>query len=550
MHPIATRARWEATLIAFATLLIASSSGALQNGLARTPPMGWNSYNKFGGNVTEAQVKAIADAFVSQGLKAAGYEFIVVDYCWAQQSRDAAGHMVPVASKFPSGMASLGDYIHSKGLKFGMYQSPTKVTCCGEPGSYQHEQADAQQFASWGVDYVKYDWCGVQSGENGHVTKDDVIGRYTAMRDAIAATARPMVYAMCEKGQGAKVQPATWSEPVGNMWRTGNDIAASWARVLTSFDVDTTLAQYAKPGGWNDPDMLEVGNGSLTEAENRAHFSLWSIVAAPLMLGNDPSNMTSSVKAILTNAEVIAVDQDPLGKQGQRVAMSGQTEVWSKPMQDGSVAVVLFNRGSTPLSVSINWSTIGVNGRSLVRDLWAHDDKGSFDSGFASMVAGHDVVMIRVYPPGVSPDAGASLRDGGGEVVDDGGASESDDVVASNGAGSAGDNSGKRGGARDATAVSDPIVGDDSPHDAGNVTAAADSPNGCACTLAGRHSPFAAVPEVILGLLVALRRRRPATRAREKATADRATRRPRRRSTAQPSGPSPLPRRFPRCVVC
>jgi alpha-galactosidase len=498
--------KWPAALAGVAALLLASPAGALQNGLARSPPMGWNSYNKFGGKVTEAQVKAIADAFVSEGLKAAGYQYIVVDYCWAELTRDAADRMVPVPSKFPSGMVALGEYIHSKGLKFGMYQSPTKVTCCGEPGSYQHEEADALQFASWGVDYLKYDWCGVQSGENGHVTKDDVIGRYTTMRDAIAATGRPIVYAMCEKGQGAKVQPATWSEPVGHMWRTGDDIAATWARVLTSFDVVAPLSQYARPGGFNDPDMLEVGNGNLTEAENRAHFSLWSIVAAPLMLGNDPSTMPASVKSILTNAEVIAVDQDPLGRQGQKVVTSGQTEVWSKPMQDGSVAVVLFNRGATSASIAVSWNALGISGSCQVRDLWQHEDKGAFASGYATTVASHDVAMIRVAAPGVSLDAGAPPMDGGddGEAVSD---VTGDDAAVAHGPGTGGKDApflANGGGGIDAVGDAIGAAGTTSTV----AAVAVDPTNGCACDLGGNANARGGSAGLMLAALSFSTRRR------------------------------------------
>jgi alpha-galactosidase len=389
-----------------ATLLLGltGKAKALDNGLALTPPMGWNSYNKFGGNVTQAQVLAVAKAFVTSGLKEAGYQFIVIDYCWAEASRDGGGSMVPRKARFPSGMKSISDSVHSLGLKFGMYASPNTTTCCGsEAGSYQHETKDAQNFADWGVDYLKYDWCGVQSGEDKlSITPAQIIARYVTMREAIKVTKRPIVYALCEKGQKSKIQPATWSDTVGNMWRIHGDIAATWDRIMAQVDVDVDLGAQSGPvKGWNDPDMLEVGNGSLTETENRSHFSLWCILAAPLMMGNDPSNMSASVKAILTNKEAIAINQDSLGKQGVRIRKSGNQEVWVKKLKNGDRAVLLLNRdASGNANLTVNWTDAEIGWTAAtkvkVRSIWDAKDQENVTAGYTASVPGHGAVLLRL----------------------------------------------------------------------------------------------------------------------------------------------------------
>jgi alpha-galactosidase len=377
---------------------------SLNNGLALTPPMGWNSYNKFKGDVTQAQVLSVAKAFVDKKLKEAGYQYIVIDYCWADANRDASGNMVARKARFPSGMKTISDSIHALGLKFGMYASPNTTTCCGsEAGSYQHETTDASNFATWGVDYLKYDWCGVQSGEDKlTISVPDIIKRYVTMRDAIKATKRPIVFAMCEKGQKSKIQPATWSDTVGHMWRIRGDIAATWDRIMQQVDTDLELAKYSGPTkGWNDPDMLEVGNGSLSETENRSHFSMWCILAAPLMMGNDPSTMTNAVKDILTNHDAIAINQDSLGQQATRVQNSSGLEVWIRPLKNGDRAVVFLNRNvSGTGTAAIKWTDAQIGWTATtkvnIRDIWAAKDNTNVTDGYTAQVPAHGAVMLRL----------------------------------------------------------------------------------------------------------------------------------------------------------
>ncbi len=367
---------------------------ALENGLALTPPMGWNSWNRFACNVTEDLVKSAADALVSSGMKDAGYEYVVIDDCW-QVSRDAAGNIVADAKTFPSGIKALADYVHSKGLKFGIYSDAGTKTCAGRPGSRGHEYQDALQYAAWGVDYLKYDWCNTGT-ENAQAT-------YSTMRDALKASGRPIVFSLCEWGSN---KPWLWARDVGNLWRTTGDIAdcwnckkdqLSWTQIL---DLQVGLESYAGPGHWNDPDMLEVGNGGMTAIEYRSHFSLWCLLAAPLMAGNDLKNMSPEINEILTNKEVIAVDQDSLGMEGRRVGKNGDSEVWAKQMKDGSRAVVLLNRGVSEAEISVSWEDLGYPAHlsAAVRDLWAKKDLGKSTGTFSARVPSHAVVMLRVAP--------------------------------------------------------------------------------------------------------------------------------------------------------
>jgi alpha-galactosidase len=367
---------------------------ALENGLALTPPMGWNSWNRFACNVTEDLVKSAADAIVSTGMKDAGYEYIVIDDCW-QVSRDAAGNIVADAKTFPSGIKALADYVHSKGLKFGIYSDAGTMTCAKRPGSRGHEFQDALQYAAWGVDYLKYDWCNTGT-ENAQAA-------YSTMRDALKAAGRPIVFSLCEWGSN---KPWLWARDVGNLWRTTGDISDCWeckkghlsfAQIL---DLQVGLETYAGPGHWNDPDMLEVGNGGMTTTEYRSHFSLWCILAAPLMAGNDLKNMSPDIKDILTNREVIAVDQDPLGMQGHRVRKDGDSEVWAKQLKDGSRAVVLFNRGESDADISVTWEDLGYPAHlsAAVSDLWAKKDLGKSTGSFTAKVPSHGVAMLRVAP--------------------------------------------------------------------------------------------------------------------------------------------------------
>ena len=386
-------------ILSLLVILISSLTNtpyALDNGLALTPPMGWNSWNKFECNVSESLIKEMADALVSNGMKDAGYQFIVIDDCW-QIGRDAEGNIIPDPDRFPSGMKALADYIHSKGLKFGLYSCAGLKTCQERPGSRGYEFQDARQYAAWGVDYLKYDWC--------FHTTQNAEASYSLMRDALLATGRPIVFSICEWGSN---KPWLWAKDVGNLWRTTADIQDCWdckrewggMGWIYILDFQYGLESYAGPGHWNDPDMLEVGNGGLTITESQAHFSLWCLLAAPLMAGNDLRKMSPDIKNILTNQEVIAVNQDSLGRQGRKVRDEGDLEVWSKEMKDGSRAVVLFNRSKSDSPVSVTWTEIGYPAhlKAKVRDLWQKKDLGKFTGSYNAQVPSHGVVMVRITP--------------------------------------------------------------------------------------------------------------------------------------------------------
>lgn len=366
------------------------------NSLALTPPMGWNSWNYFGCNVSESLIKQMAEAMVSSGMKDAGYQYIVIDDCW-QISRDANGNIVADPARFPSGMKALADYIHSLGLKFGLYSCAGTKTCAGRPGSKGYEYQDAKQYAEWGVDYLKYDWCYTE-GQNSRTS-------YQRMRNALEAAGRPIVFSICEWGS---TQPWLWARGIGHLWRTTGDIQPTWESIMHILDLQVGLEKYAGSGGWNDPDMLEVGNGDLTYRENRAHFSLWCLLAAPLMAGNDLRNMRPEVLEILTNREVIAVNQDSLGIQGHKVRDDGDYEVWSKLLKDSSIALILLNRGSKEKEIAVSWEEIGFEEESVlrVRDLWKKEELGYFQGFYSTVVLPHDVAMIRVWkqsPPNPVP---------------------------------------------------------------------------------------------------------------------------------------------------
>ena len=384
-------------------VVAATSASALEDGLARTPPMGWNSWNALRLNINEDLVRQVADVMVEKRLRDAGYEYLVIDDGW-QVSRDEDGRIVVDAEKFPSGIKALADYVHSRGLKFGLYSDAGATTCGGFPGSLGHEYQDARTYAAWGVDYLKYDWC-----DTGNMSAPDA---YALMRDALLAAGRPIVLSICEWGTS---KPWLWARDVGHLWRTTFDIRPCWdcgkqahskGVLIENFigftkilDQQVDLEPYAGPGHWNDPDMLEVGNGELTWEENKAHFSLWCILAAPLMLGNDVRDMTPEVHAILTNAEAIAVNQDPRGRQGRKVRDDGDLEVWSKELADGSRAVVLFNRSGEEADISFSWTEIGypLSLSLTVRDLWRHEDLGRFEGSWSTRVPSHGVVMLRTY---------------------------------------------------------------------------------------------------------------------------------------------------------
>lgn len=364
--------------------------------------MGWNSWNKFGCNVSEDLIRQTADAMVKSGMKDAGYQYVVIDDCW-QVSRDKDGTILADPQRFPSGIKALADYVHSLGLKFGIYSDTGSKTCAGRPGSRGYEYQDARQYAAWTVDYLKYDWC--------NATTQDAPASYAVMRQALDASGRPMVFSICEWG---KHKPWLWGKEVGgNLWRTTDDIQDRWQGrvkwpngdccsngVVDIVDLQVGLESYAGRGHWNDPDMLEVGNGGMTDTEYRSHFSLWAILAAPLIAGNDLRDMRPEIRDILTNKEVIAVDQDPLGSEGKRVKKNGDLEVWAKQMKDGSRAVILFNRASAGHEIAVTWEDLGYPNHleASVRDLWQKKDLGRFTGRFSSSVASHGVVMVMVRP--------------------------------------------------------------------------------------------------------------------------------------------------------
>jgi alpha-galactosidase len=381
--------QWQKQLCAIIIGILAAafpSVFALNNGLALTPPMGWNSWNTFFCNVNEDLIKGMADAMAGSGMKDAGYEYIVVDDCW-QTSRDSAGNIVADASKFPSGMKSLADYVHTKGLKFGLYTDIGTATCQGRPGSKDHEVLDANQYAAWGVDYTKVDWCNT-SGQ-------DMLSSYTVMKNALLACGRPIVFSICSW------EYFTGAESIGNLWRTTTDISGSWSSVMSITNAQIGNEVHAGPGHWNDPDMLEVGNGDLTVGQDRAHFGLWCILAAPLITGNDLRSMTPEVLSILTNREVIAVDQDSLGRQGTRIRSDGLGhDTWMKVLRDGSRAVLLLNTGTSAVSMSVPLRGIGLirSGTATVRDLWAHADLGQITDSITVTVQLGDAAMLRITP--------------------------------------------------------------------------------------------------------------------------------------------------------
>ena len=383
---------------------------ALGNGLALTPPMGWNDWNSFGCNVSEALVEQTADLIVSSGMKDAGYQYVNIDDCWMSSSRDSSGNLVPDPAKFPDGISGTAAYVHSKGLKLGIYESAGTATCAGYPGSLNHEQADANSFASWSVDYLKYDNCNNQ-GISGQT-------RYTTMRDALQATGRSILYSLCSWGQESVW---TWGANVGNSWRTTGDINASYGSMLSIFHSNVGLASFAGPGHWNDPDMLEIGNG-MTTTEQQSEFSLWSEMAAPLIAGTNIAGASSTTLGILTNSRVIAVDQDSLGKQGTEVSSSGGLDVLAKPLVNGDVAVALFNENASAATISTSASAIGKTGASsyTLTDLWSGATSSTSGTISASVPA-HGTVMFRVAGGSSSGGgtSGALHAVGAGKCLDD-----------------------------------------------------------------------------------------------------------------------------------
>ena len=399
-----------AAALTLALLLAAPAARAQKfEGLAPTPPMGWNSWNRFGCDVDEELIRETADAMVASGMRDAGYEYVVIDDCWHGE-RDEQGFLRPDPERFPSGMKALADSVHARGLKLGIYSDAGWKTCGGRPGSRGREYQDAATFAAWGVDYLKYDWCDTE----GLAAR----GAYLTMREALRAAGRPVVFSICEWGDN---RPWEWAPEIGHLWRTTGDITAcfdcvvdhgtwkSWG-VLQILDKQDGLRAHAGPDRWNDPDMLEVGNG-MTVAEDRAHFSLWAMLAAPLIAGNDLCDMTPETAAILAHRDVIAVDQDPLGVQGFRHRKSGELEVWARPLAGGDWAVVFLNRGTEPLAVRFDWQAEAIEDtrsqRRLdaaaatyaIRDLWAGAGRGDTGAPFEAEVPPHDVIMLRLTRP-------------------------------------------------------------------------------------------------------------------------------------------------------
>ncbi len=375
--------------------------------LAATPPMGWNSWNTFASNINEDLVKGVADAMIANGMRDAGYAYIVLDDTWSLRQRDAEGNLVADPAKFPSGMKALADYVHERGFKLGIYSCAGSRTCADYPGSQGHEFQDARLWASWGIDYLKYDWCNTGTR--------DAREAYTTMRDALYTAGRPVVFSICEWGTA---KPWEWASDVGHLWRTSGDIYDSWdgykmwemgwKRIL---DLQSDLvkdwgpnglAQYAGPGHWNDPDMMEVGNEGLSVAESRAHFSLWCMLAAPLMAGNDVRYMSDEIVAIMTDPDAIAIDQDPLGKQGFKVLDEDAAgiEVFIKPLSNGEWAVCALNTADEARELTIPFHRFYMLGEAKeLYDVWAKKVVGTSAENYTRTVESHDVMLFRLRAP-------------------------------------------------------------------------------------------------------------------------------------------------------
>ena len=396
-------------LFVISLLLISNQSFAQKfEGLALTPPMGWNSWNTFQTNISEQLVKDIADVMVASGMKDAGYTYIVLDDGWMAMTRDPnTGDLVPDPKKFPNGIKSVSDYVHSKGLKFGLYNCAGTKTCAGYPGTRGYEYQDARFYASAGIDYLKFDWCNTD-GINAREA-------YATMSKALELAGRPVIFSLCEWGNN---HPWEWATKLGQLWRTTGDISnqfdgtldhGTWKQlgVMYIADLQNGLRQFAGPGHWNDPDMLEVGNG-LSAAENRAHFSIWAMLAAPLIAGNDPRKMSEEAKNVLTNKEVIAIDQDESGIQGFRYNTKDSVETWLKPLKNGDWAMCFLNRSGSSKMFEYNWKSDTIsdtvsnrqfNTKATVyklRDLWLKKDMGSTKKPLKALIPSHDVLMLRL----------------------------------------------------------------------------------------------------------------------------------------------------------
>ena len=377
------------------------------DGLAQTPPMGWNSWNTFECQVSESLIKETADAMVSNGMMAAGYEYVVIDDCWALRERDVNGYLVPDPQKFPNGMKALADYIHSKGLKLGIYGDAGKTTCAGYPGSQGHEYQDARTFAAWGIDFLKYDWCatGTRNAQEA----------YTTMRDALYAAKRPVVFSICESGDN---QPWEWAQDIGHLWRISGDIYDCWNcsqewshgfktildryhNLKPSVVGQDGMGQYSGPGHWNDADMLEVGNPGLTMAENRSHFTMWAMINSPLIAGNDLRSMNAEVTKILTHKPVIALNQDADGIAAWRFKIQPQQyEIWIKPLTQGRWAVAVLNIADSAQKISIEWPRMerAIRGEFTIKNLWSGKNEGTTAKTLTRKVGSHDVLVLELKP--------------------------------------------------------------------------------------------------------------------------------------------------------
>jgi alpha-galactosidase len=361
-------------------------------GLAPTPPMGWNPWNAFEGNISERIVQDTAEAMIENGMRDAGYVYINLDDAWMAASRDEQGDLVGDPAKFPHGMRALGNFLHSRGFKFGIYNCAGTETCAGYPGGQGHEFQDARTYASWGVDYLKYDWC--------HCGTANSADSYRRMSEAIRAAGRPMVFSLCEWGED---EPWLWAAPLAHLWRTTQDIDPHYARWREILAQQVGLEKYAGPGRWNDPDMLEIGEvrgQTMTLAEQRAQFSFWCMLAAPLMAGNDLRHMTAEVRGILLNREAISIDQDPLGKQGFQVLVEPDREIWAKPLSGGDWAVCILNPAAAPASLTVDWGnlTFPVGRTCGVRDVWAGKDLGTTAAPTVTPIEPHGVLLVRLHP--------------------------------------------------------------------------------------------------------------------------------------------------------
>jgi len=385
-------------LVLLGALFLSVLAGSAQTRLAATPPMGWNSWNHFAEHVTDADVRSAADMLVSTGMRDAGYVYVNLDDTW-QGKRDAQGVLHP-NERFPD-MKALADYIHSKGLKFGIYSSPGAKTCGGYEGSLGHEDQDAQMYAAWGVDFLKYDLCSMQGdmrklkAEQPNNPDDEyklMIDAYRKMGKALQATGRPILYSLCQYGMD---QPWKWGPGVGaQMWRTTDDIDDTYNRMMLIASAQAGLAKYAGPGHWNDPDMLEIGNGHMSYDEYKTHMTLWVLLAAPLLAGNDLSKMSEPDKGLLMNKEAIAIDQDPLGKQGDRVWQSGDFSVWTKPLSGGRTAVGFINSAADQRDFAVDLAEIGFPKGASLHDVWSGRDLGRRSGRFNQTIPRHGVALF------------------------------------------------------------------------------------------------------------------------------------------------------------